>query len=146
MASKSFKKKKSHDIEKAFYALELYENGEENEHIKRDVRRGVSLDLSDYTIDYAQFCHQPLSHVALDFVVTALKVPEFLLFRMSHKVIDKVKELADEEPEEIVPGLPSGHCSIMEAIEFGEQWKGWGMDQFVHYTKVKKNQFVQELA
>ena len=109
MASTTFKKKKSHDIAKAFYILELYEDGEENEIIKPDVPRGVSVDLSDYTIDYAQFCHQPLSHVALDFVVTALKVPEFLLLRMPHKVIDTVKELNDEEPEEIVPGLPSGH-------------------------------------
>ena len=31
------------------------------------------------------------------------------LIRVPHKVYDKVKELNDEEPKEIIPGLPSGH-------------------------------------
>ena len=95
--------------DKAFYSLELHKNGKKVKKFARGIPRGVSVDLRDYTIDYAQFCHEPLSIAALDLLVTAIKVPEFLLVRMPHKVVDKVKELNDEEPEEIIPGLPSGH-------------------------------------
>ena len=102
--SSLIKKKKPPALKNAFYALELLDEGGESQSWQPS-----GIYLSNYTIDYAQFCHQPLTHVALDFIVTTLKVPEFLFVRVPHKVVDKVKELSDEEPTEIIPGLPSGH-------------------------------------
>ena len=96
------KKKSSPHLKNAFYILELLDEGGESE-----PRRPPGVHLSNYTIDYAQFCHQPLTHMGLDFVVTAVKVPEFLFVRVPHKVVNKVKELSDEEPTEIIPAGPA---------------------------------------
>lgn len=103
MATKTMStiKTKTDAFDRAFLTVELLDEGGEHQ--------SGPGSLSDYTIDMAQFCHVPLTHFALDMVVTALKVPEFLLVRVPHKIKDKIVELADGEPEEIVPGLPSGH-------------------------------------
>ena len=102
MAASKFKSKRDCDtFDKAFLTLELFDEGGEHQI--------GSKSLSHYTIDMAQFCHVPLTHLALDLVVTALKVPEFLFVRVPHKIKDKIVELDDGEPEETIPGLPSGH-------------------------------------
>ena len=91
-------------FDRAFSTLELFDEGgkHKGEHLS-----GPSL--SSYTIDMAQFCHVPLTHVGLEVLITALKVPEFWLVRAPHKIKDKIVELNGGEPEEIIPGLPSAH-------------------------------------
>ena len=88
-------------FEKAFYVEILLDEG--------GVNRSGPGSLKDYTVNLAQFCHRPLKNRLLDVIVTAVKIPEFLLIRVPHKVIDMASELVGETPEEIIPGLPSGH-------------------------------------
>ena len=105
---KSKYKGKGDGLVKAFHTLELFDDGTEYEKAPQMSDRS-RRPLREYTIEFAQFCHQPLKNVFLDFIVTAGKIPEFLFVRVPHKIVDKVIELNDEDPEEIIPGLPSGH-------------------------------------
>ena len=92
MAAKTTSKIKTNGniFDRAFFTLELFDEGGEHQ--------SGPNSLSHYTIDMAQFCHIPVTHVGLDVLVTTLKVPEFLLVRVPHKIKDKIVELNDDEP------------------------------------------------
>ena len=77
-------------VVKAFYTLQLLEGNEKHEYLDKDGPQGISLD--NFTIDYAQFCHEPLTNRALDAAVTVIKIPEFLFIRLPHKALDTMKE------------------------------------------------------
>ena len=100
MASGGSKEKREY-LDKAFYIETLLDDG--------GTQRNGRVSLNDYTIDLAQFCHRPLANLLLNAAVSVAKVPEFMFVRMPHKVIDKAYEVVGEEPEELIPGLPSGH-------------------------------------
>ena len=87
-------------LAKSFYTLELFDNNTEYE---RNLIPGTSL--GNYEIEYAQFCQQPLDDVFADFIVTVIKIPEFVFLRVPHKIADAVTNNSNE----IIPGLPSGH-------------------------------------
>ena len=101
-------KGKGDGLQKAFYTIQLFD-GQGNQYEDLDQNGPQGICLNHFTIDFAQFCHQPLSHLLLDAVVSTAKIPEFLFIRIPHKIHDKLKELKDQPPEELIPGLPSGH-------------------------------------